>query len=155
MIQSTFHLGPFQVSYTLRPSPSRPELPLPILSHSMAPLCGFVTWDMLPPEWIFTPEQEATWIERVIHLMPGEPPQTVQRHVCFELPDCPMAFMYQRAYLAAAETRDDLVPPMITGREQWESRPDRLAEVVWCLLTGRPPLVSICAILGRRPVPPG
>ena len=119
--------------------------------RAMEPAFALVTWDMIPPEWILTPEQEAIWIGHVIHRLPGETPQTVQRLVCFELPDCPLSYMYQRKYMAAAATREDLVPPMITSQEQWRDRPGKLVEIIACLLTGRPPAVSICAILGRRP----
>ena len=51
-----------------------------------------VTWDMIPSCWILTPDQEAQWLEEVARLAPGDTPQTLERHVCIELPDCPPAW---------------------------------------------------------------
>ena len=115
---------------------------------------AFVTWDMIPAVWLLSPEQESKWLSEIAHLAPGETAQTLERHVCIELPDCPPAWEYQQAYIAASTTRSDLVTPMITSREQWESRPEQLLDVIWRLLHGLPPMVAVCVIAGRRPPRP-
>ena len=117
----------------------------------MALAPSFVTWDMIPAPWMLSPEQEKEWLREVAVYSPGETAETLERHVCIELPDLPLAWAYQEAYITAAASRNDLVPPMISARDQWASRTAQMREVIWCLVHGRPPLVAICAIAGRRP----
>ena len=105
----------------------------------------FVTKDMVPETWHLPPEQEGEWLAdaaRGLSVAEG----TLQRLVTVELPDTHTAWAYQRAYLRAAERRDDLVTPVITSREQWDGRLDQLARVVQCLWEGEPPAVAFCAI---------
>ena len=111
---------------------------------------NFVTKDMVPDVWRFSAEQEREWLEHVAEEMPGESAATLQRIVAIELPDIPVAWAYQEAYKAASATRDDLVMPMITSREQWRDRRDEMTSIIRCLIEGSPPVVAICAVAVRR-----
>ena len=111
---------------------------------------NFVTKDMVPDVWRFSAEQEREWLEHVAEDMPGESAATLQRIVAIELPDIPLRRAYHGAYKAASATRDDLVMPMITSREQWRDRRDEMTSIIRCLIEGSPPVVAICAVAVRR-----
>ena len=119
------------------------------------PGSAFVMWDMIPAEWLRSPEREREWLASVAHLAPGDPGVPLIRLVCVELPDCALSWAYQDAYLAAAALRSDLVPPMISSREQWDDRKEQMVDVIWRLLNSCPPMVAVCAVAARRPKPPG
>ena len=117
----------------------------------------FVTWEMIPPAWLYSEEQEQTWLENMAQYYPSETPQTLVRHVAVELPDCPPAWEYNRALVEASRTRDDLVPLMITHRSEWEDRKAQMAGVLGLLLAKAPPLLAsapnLVAMAGVRPPP--
>ena len=64
-----------------------------------------------------------------------------------------MAFgWYHAAYIEAAKTRDDLVPPAITAEDMWRDRPDQLARVVMCLWAREPPAVAFISFAIKKQV---
>ena len=107
---------------------------------------SLVTMDMIPDVWHFNEEQERDWLEHVAKDMQGETATTLQRMLAIELPDIKGAWTYLERFRMASETRKNLVPPVITARDQWEGRQDELAKIVKCLVEGTPPVVAICAI---------
>ena len=120
----------------------------------------FVTWDMIPPAWLYTEEQERIWLEHMAQQYPSEAPQapqTLVRHVAVELPDCPPAWEYNRAMVEASRTRNDLVPLVITHRSEWEDRKSQMVRVLGLLLARAAPLVSsppnLVAMAGLRTPP--
>ena len=120
------------------------------MASAMTAHPNFVTKDMVPDVWRFSAEQEREWLEHVAEEMPGESAATLQRIVAIELPDIPLSWAYQEACTAASATRDDLVMPMITLREQWRHRRDEMRSIIRCLIEGSPPVVAICAVAVRR-----
>ena len=102
----------------------------------------FVTWDMIPPVWIYTRAQERAWLEEIASYYPGKSPRSLERHVAIELPDCPLAWEYQEAFRAASQECGDLVPVLITDRSQWEGRNEQMVEVLGRLLARVPPISS-------------
>ena len=102
----------------------------------------FVTWDMIPPVWIYTREQERAWLEDIASYYPGKSPQSLERYVAIELPDCPPAWEYQSAFRMASRERDDLVPVIITDRGHWEDRKEQMIDVLGRLLAHVPPISS-------------
>ena len=120
----------------------------------MASSSELVTWDMVPSVWLFSPEQERTWLREMAKLSP-EPAEELERRVCVELPDCPPAWRYHDEYLAALAHRDDLVPVLVSSREQWNDRREALCEVVWSLMHRRPPTMAFCAVAVPRSSPLG
>ena len=100
----------------------------------------FVTWDMIPPVWFYTREQERVWLREMAAYYPGMSPRSLERHVAIELPDCPPAREYQEAFRSASLVCDNLVPVLITDRGQWESRKEQMVEVLGRLLARVPPL---------------
>ena len=126
----------------------------------MAQAFRFVAWDMIPPEWFYTEEQERMWLEHMAQQYPSDAPQTPQalvRHIAVELPDCPPAWDYHRAMVEASQTRSDLVPLVITHRSEWEDRKAQMAGVLGLLLAKAPPLLTsapnLVAMAGVRPPP--
>ena len=105
---------------------------------------------MVPKEWRFTEEQDREWLTHVAKEMPGESAHTLMRIVAVELPDTHGAWAHQKAYMAASEQRDDLVTTVITSREQWEKRSDKLQKVLMCLKDGTPPAVGFCAMAVKK-----
>ena len=106
----------------------------------------FVTKDMIPREWLMTPDQEREWLTHVAPRLDGVDPDSLQRMVAVELPDVGLSWEYQRAYLEAAKQRDDLLAPMISSQEQWQGREHQALEVVRCLWQGTAPAVAFIAI---------
>ena len=117
--------------------------------HKMATTFKLVSNAMIPKEWRFTEEQERDWLTQVAAEMPGETASTLQRIVAIELPDFPVSYAYQQAYMDASEHRDDLVAPVITSREQWTNRLEEMKKVIKCLLEGNPPMV-FCAMAVKK-----
>ena len=111
---------------------------------------GFVTRDMIPGVWRLTAEQERNWLQMMASEMPGQTADTLLRIVTIELPDIPMAHDYQKRYEEASTNRGDLVPPIITSREQWAGRKADVEKIVKCLLKGTPPMVVISAVAVPR-----
>ena len=112
--------------------------------------CAFVTVDMVPREWIMSPSQERQWLIQVAPQMPGADPEAMQRIVAVELPDVGLSWKYQKAYLKAAEHRDDLLAPMITSQEQWQGREGKVIEIIRCLQEATAPAVAFIAVAALR-----
>ena len=109
----------------------------------------FVTKSMIPASHDLTPQQEETFLLASSEAH-GVAPGALVRMIAVELPDTHTAWEYQAAYTDAAKSRDDLVPPAITSREQWDSRPDELARVVACLWAREAPAVSFISFAVRK-----
>ena len=109
----------------------------------------FVTSSMIPVSHDMTPQQEEAFL-RASSEAHGVPPESLQRMVAVELPDTYAAWEYQAAYAEAAKARDDLVPPAITSREQWDGRLEELARVVACLWAREAPSVSFISFAVRK-----
>ena len=109
-----------------------------------------VTKDLIPQVWYLSEEQEREWLAHAGGALPGYSPGELRRVFVIELPDCPMAYAYQQAYVTASARRDDLVMPVITPREQWHGRGDVLVEVLRCLIEGSPPLAAVAVIALAR-----
>ena len=92
-----------------------------------------------------TPDQERQWVLEAAARMQVTP-ERVRRFVVIELPDCPLSWRYHGLFVAASASRNDLVTPVITSWEQWESRPQELALALSLLLAGRPPVAVFAAI---------
>ena len=107
---------------------------------------SLVTMDMIPDVWHFNEEQERDWLEHVAKDMPGETATTLQRMLAIELPDIKGAWTYLKRFEMASKTRKNLVPLVITARDQWKKRQDEMAKIVKCLVEGTPPVVAICAM---------
>ena len=109
----------------------------------------FVTSSMVPMCHDLTPQQEEAFL-RASSEAHGVPPGSLQRMIAVELPDTHAAWEYQAAYVEAAKIRNDLVPPAITSREQWDDRPEELARVVACLWTREAPSVAFISFAVKR-----
>ena len=101
----------------------------------------FVTKPMIPASHDLTPQQEEAFLLASSQAH-GVAPGALVRMIAVELPDTHTAWEYQAAYTEAAKSRDDLVPPAITSKEQWDGRPNELARVVACLWAREAPTVS-------------
>ena len=106
---------------------------------------ALATLDMIPPAWRLTPPQERQWAAEaaaITQVAPG----SVRRLVVIELPDCPLAWRYQQMFIAASADRHDLITPVITSWEQWDSRQEMLSLALSLLMAGCPPVAVFAAI---------
>ena len=101
----------------------------------------FVTKPMIPASHDLTPQQEEAFLLASSQAH-GVAPGALVRMIAVELPDTHTAWEYHAAYTEASKSRDDLVPPAITSKEQWDGRPNELARVVACLWAREAPAVS-------------
>ena len=106
---------------------------------------ALATRDMIPDVWLLTPQQERQWASQAAALTQA-PPERVRRLVVIELPDCPLSWRYHEMFAAASASRDDLITPMISPWDQWESRQDLATLALCLLLSGRPPVAVFAAI---------
>ena len=97
-----------------------------------------------------SPSQERQWLIQVAPRMPGADPEAMQRIVAVELPEVGLSWRYQKAYLKAAEHRDDLLAPIITSQEQWQGREDKVLEIIKCLWEGTAPAVVFMAVAALK-----
>ena len=111
---------------------------------------ALVTKDMVPRQWLMTPQQEHEWLLCVASRLPGSDPDAMRRLVAIELPDIKPAWQYQETYQQAAGQRDDLVTPIVTSWEQWRGREDVLCEIVKHLWEGTAPAVVFVAVAVPR-----
>ena len=104
-----------------------------------------LTFDMVPAEYRWTCSQERAFLQESSDRY-GVPVDCLRRMFAVELPDHPLAWAYQAAYVDAAQCRDDLVPPAVTALDLWQGRHDQLQQSLSLLRDGRPPAVVFLSI---------
>ena len=108
----------------------------------------FATEDMIPREWVMTPNQQSDWIA---HFAPhGVDPASLERMVTVELPEVAISWEYERAFSRAAQQRAGLLPPVITSQEQWLGREELAYEIIRRLMSGLAPDVVFVALAVPR-----
>ena len=100
---------------------------------------------MIPEVWRLNPQQELQWTTEAAAVTQVAP-ERVRRLVVIELPDCPLSWRYQEMFIAASASRHDLITPVISAWDQWDSRQELLSLALTLLMTGRPPVAVFAAI---------